>query len=423
MGARFSTAAFFVLATACSNDSNGTVALTVGGEADALTRSPAVTKVHVELVSTTTTVLFDGALGDNLNLGTSDPNASGAIHFLGFDASNTARVEGYTLPVQLGALAYGDLPLFVQRKGEWARAPDAFGPNVTHTGVLGQRYIAGFDDAGVGVVYDLLSWQKRLDVDVKTPVGCMLAGNTTALVLSKDHATEVDFSTGGTAPVAVPTTVDLAAFDGATPTYASGGAVFVVGGTSTTGPETDAALFVDTNGTIVPVTLTAKRKGAAAVWLQGRGLLVVGGSATAAGAELVPSDGVNAVSASARLAFPPIVEVGLGAAVLGGSRVAIASPPRVLDAACVASCGLETWATPAVALARSSVFAAASDGTSALVVGNDPAGTTRAFRVSTSAAVEVATRVPRSNAAALALPTGQLALLGGGNAVFETFLP
>jgi hypothetical protein len=65
------------------------------------------------------------------------------------------------------------------------------------------------------------------------------------------------------------------------------------------------------------------------------------------------------------------------------------------------------------------------DSQTALVVGNDASNDTHAYRVTPTGATEIAFKVPRMGATALALPMGPVppVLVVGGDVTMESFVP
>ena len=96
---------------------------------------------------------------------------------------------------------------------------------------------------------------------------------------------------------------------------ASDGSVYVVGATRGD-PPTAAVVHVAADGVLTSATLSAARRGAAAAWVEGRGLVVVAGNASAAGVELL-ADGAKAF---VPLAFTADATVGAAVVALDGSR-------------------------------------------------------------------------------------------------------
>ena len=93
--------------------------------------------------------------------------------------------------------------------------------------------------------------------------------------------------------------------------------LWIVGGTRTKGDATLRVLRVGTDASLSFVALTAARLGASAAWVEGRGVVVAGGSTTAAGLEIL---GAGASAATA-LPFPPDPTSGQAACALDGSHL------------------------------------------------------------------------------------------------------
>jgi len=186
-------------------------------------------------------------------------------------------------------------------------------------------------------------------------------------------------------------------------------------------------LAIDAAGTHTSwLTLSAPRLGAAAAWVEGRGLVVVGGSASAAGVEVVAAGATN----GAALAYPPDPSVGAGATRLDGQHILVAgglragqdAGARSIDLGCATQCALSASVALPAPLKSAQVFSKASD--SALVVGNDISGATHVYdmKVPLSSATEVPTKSAHRGARAIVSPVGSVVLFGGANVV-ESFRP
>src|SRR5262249_21962031 len=137
--------------------------------------------------------------------------------------------------------------------------------------------------------------------------------------------------------------------------------------------------------------LMSPREGACATFVEGRGLVIVGGDAAAPGAELLASGAAIGTA----LPFPPDPVKDCGATTLDNAHVAVvggSGPVRVLDLACTTNCTPAPW-PDAIPLVRAEAFAVAPD--AVLVVGDDANGATLAYRASSAGARAVPLRIPR----------------------------
>lgn len=427
-----------VFAFACASKPEGSIDLLVGGEADAMTREPALVSLLVETVDSAgaaTQLTRVGLPATTIDLGNPSQDTVAQIRVTAFDANGTARVKGTSVAVQLGGLAGTTLELFVQRTGELARLPSPLSdarPQPLVASVAG-RYLfaAGGADASLTTttqLYDLATYTPAASPPVlpRAPKSMALFG-TVALLVDEMGATWFSLADSTKSVAAVPNGGSFAEVAGGATVNADDGSRYIVGGTRTTGDPTARVLRLDgTTGAITFVALTTPRLGATATWVVGRGLVVAGGSATGAGIELVSA---TATSATA-LAFPPDPTVGAGAAPLDGARVLLAggvdaamadAKLRVVDLGCASACAPSAFGPSLAApLARAQAFAL-GDG-SALVVGDDAMGATHAARVSPTKADDVPLRAARSGARAVLLATGAIAIVGGAQVV-ETFVP
>jgi len=242
--------------------------------------------------------------------------------------------------------------------------------------------------------------------------------STTALVVDGAGASTVDLSTGSTSTFEAPEGGTFAEVAGGKRVLASDGAQYIVGGTRASGGPSARILVIDADGKATFAALTAAREGACATWVDGRGLVVYGGDAAAPGAEVLATKATIA----APLPFAPDPVRGCAAATLDSGHVAIAggaseTPVRVLDLACAAGCAPAAW-PDRLPLVRAEATRLAAD--AVFVLGDDAAGASHAFRVTSAGSKEIPIRVPRRGARLVAAPLGTVVL--GGAAGIEQYV-
>lgn len=427
LGAASSTvAAAGLLTLSCSGTPEGTIAIVTGEEADTMSRAPAPVKLVTEKVAldgTRTPISTVDLPADTVDLGELRRAEIGALAVTGLDATGAPVVRGETLLVQWGALETTPLEIFVQRTGELARVPR--GPaaleaaNVTM--VVG-RYVLEASGTSA-ILYDLLGL-RTLTNQPKLPRNArsVVTVGTAALVIDEEGATTLDLSTGQTLPLDPLPGGTFAEVAGGARVGATDGTQLVVGATRTSGGPTARVLVIDRDAKASFASLGGPREGACATWVEGRGLVVVGGDATLAGAEVLAPGATVATP----LPFPPDAVRGCGAATLDQSHVAIAggataevgAPVRVLDLTCTTACAPTAW-PDALPLVRAEAIAL---GEGALfVLGDDAVGTTHAYRVSPNGAREVPLKNPRRGARLVATPTNAVAVVGGGAPGIELY--
>jgi hypothetical protein len=254
-----------------------------------------------------------------------------------YDSADASIIYGQTIPVPLGGISgLTDLPIFVQRTGQFARLPSPFpaSPPSPLAALFEGRFILVADGSGKSQdaqLYDLLLWGlvESLDGGMGSlvlpcpPVTMAPISGTTFMFLicapgtlpkgvagslvspgNDLYAVQVDIST-------ISPPLQLVADGGTWESIAGGqtivspnGDVFVVGATRpSTGLvhgatsavlafQTGQNLLIDAGvdgGTEVAVgytwiTLNYAREGAAAVWSNNKGLVVLGGNPADAGA-------------------------------------------------------------------------------------------------------------------------------------------
>jgi hypothetical protein len=348
---------------------------------------------------------------------------------IGSDASGVPVVRGRTWYLDPASLAGYALPLFVARTGIFSKPPDAFaqpqGDNPP-VDVCGGRFllsVSGIQNGNIRVDgYDLGLWMAAHTWFIPCPAGdCQvkslaIADATVAIFVGNDWARYKDFS-------AAASPVDLALPNGMS-SYAevAGGAtvhdldgnVYIVGATRTETP-TDRVLRIGANGEVTAPRLKVPRAGAAATWVPGTGLVVMGGSSEGPAAELMAA-GTAAFTA---LPFPADATTGAGIVALDSSTVlrvggvnesGAGAPSVTLSLACPSDCQLEPSGDPVELNRLTGYLLGEKD---SFWVGTDTAGETAARRVNAAGISSVPLRQPRSGGSTLDTSTGQIAILGG----------
>ncbi|MBL0193468.1 MAG: hypothetical protein IPQ09_04440 [Myxococcales bacterium] len=415
------------LLAACAAQATGVVTLDTGLEEGVLTREPKVAALVVEASLADGGVLALGRVtlpADSLDLGEVPKDDVGALRVRGEDARGVTVVAGESLPVRFGALQSTPLRVFVQRRGELARMPAPFTepPPAALTALLAQRYLLGIEGARTAL-YDLANYAPVASPPTLpfAPKSILIFG-TRALLIA-DEAVVFDFADRSTTPLAAPAGGTFAEVAGGLGVHASDGAAFVVGGTRRAGEPTAKVLRVALDGALSFVSLASPRLGAGAAWMDGRGVVVAGGSATAAGLEVL----APAALVGAPLAFPPEAARGVAIVRLDASRVAVAAGAlRVADVACAAACALTPLeGAGGLTLANATALTVPgpdAGGTTALLAGTDAQGAIHVVAVSGATAKELTLRVPRASASLVTLPTASAALFGGAREI-EIFRP
>jgi hypothetical protein len=423
----------------CADKPSGTLAITIGGEADAFTRAPAPVKLLVEGIGTDgkSVVLGEAKLpSGSVDLGDRAQTDQYSIKISGFDATGARILSGATPPVQLGALDGLSVPVFVQRTGELARMPSGLtdvreAPLAVLVSGRFAMVAGGKDTPKTTQLYDIASIASlgaALDLP-RAPKTVAVAG-VAALLIDDAGATFFDLSTAATSEATTPAGGSFAEVAGGTAIVAPDGVTFIVGGTRAEGAKTSRILRVGSDRALSFLSLAEPRLGATATWVEGRGLVVAGGSAGGAGVEIV---GAGA-TASTALPFAPDAIAGAGAAMLDAQHVLLVggfdpagapAPTRVLDLACGTACAPAVWSHAAlpIAIARPTSFSL--DGGAALFVGDDASGSSHALRVSENAVQEIPFKVPRKGARGIEYLAAGLRsfVVVGGAKELESFAP
>jgi hypothetical protein len=408
---------------ACDTTPSGTLQLDLGGETGVFTQDPAPTTIQVDAVDSTGArkTLFSGAVSDTITLSDEDQNAEAYIDLTASDATGVVRVRGRSLPVTFGALDDTTLDLFVQRTSELARMPgDVDQRQAPLVDIVGGQYIlvAGGGSAST-TLYDLYGWSPLSTPPTLPTTPKSVAVSGASLLLVDDMGgTSYDLTDSSSTAVTPPQGGTFAEVVGGQTVYADDGTAYLIGATRASGDPTARVLKIATDGTLSYVDLSSPRVGAAALWIEGRGVVVIGGSATAPGIEVLGGGGTTA----AALAYAPITTPVLSAAAIDGSHVVAGAAPALYDLSCVSACKPSAWAKPAVALVHADYFPLPALTTDFLAVGWDMPGDTHVFRITATTATEVPLKVARKQARGIALPNGAVAVVGGAPQA-ESYFP
>ncbi len=407
----------------CKDDPTVTVAITVGPELDAFSRTPAPTTLIVENVALdgTVTELSRAALPtDTIGLGDKGRTDVGAFRLSATDATGKVLLKGESLFVQFGALQEAALEIFMQRTGELARLPNPpVALEAPRLGLAVARYVLAISGTS-SFLYDLLLLKPAPSLGVLPRAAKSLgAFGTAALIIDDAGASTFDLSTGQSSDLPTPAGGTFAEIAGGASTEALDGAISVVGGTRPTGGASTRVFRIAADGTVAFAALATAREGACAAWVEGRGLFVYGGAAADSAAEILGTG----VALGTKLPFPSDPVKGCGATALDGSHVLVvggvgspsdvggAAQARVIDLACTTDCKPTPW-MGTLPLVRAEAIALAPD--VALVLGDDASGASRLFRATAAGPKEITLKVARRGARMQALPVkNTVAVIGG----------
>jgi len=380
------------------------------------------------------------APGEDFNLGEVPDSALLVFELTGKDAAGEVRARGRSVAVSMTDLP-SVLPLFIQRLGGFSRPPT--GVVRTHVrapaAVLGERFLIltggeraigddGEVDSAFAERYDLMLMSGYTsDATLARNAKSMFVIDTNAVLIDDDGGTiqdlVEDFSSTELTPPSGFSFAEVSGGQAISNTENLDAPTFVVGPTRNGNP-TDAVFIIDASGDITAVRLAAKRAGAAALYVDGVGLVIVGGSgdADAPGVETVTEDGIVK-----SLPYPADSTTGAAAALDAEQQIAvfggrlegdIPAPTRVLDLRCSTAKICEDKIgivddAPLPALATWGRAFVTPKGT--LVTGESDDGETLAFLVvvATGAVASLPLREPRRGATALPAPNGTFALIGG----------
>ncbi|MET0791663.1 MAG: hypothetical protein ABW061_09105 [Polyangiaceae bacterium] len=408
---------------------DGYVAFVNAPGEDPWAADPAVDHVQIDFVagSTRTLLADESAQPDTVSIGSQAMSANDA-HFeaTGFDSAGDAVVFGATVPFDVQSFAGVYIPVFAGRKGGFTTAPDTLVSPHIHplSAVSAQRYLllAGGADAAFDA-YNAAAWGSATNssdpLALPQTVKSMAISGTVLLMINDEKANYIDLAGSGTTAATAPTGLKFADIVGGQTLVASDSTIYIVGATRTEGAATNKVLEIDPTGTLLMLQLKTPRLGAAATLVEDS-LLVVGGSAKGAGAELLrlrdttfsaldlPADETSGAS---------VVELTSASALLAGGHDASGAPSatRTIDLSCSSECSTAELPKLKLSIGRASAFRLAEN--VALIVGESDDTETHAYLFDASGdeptLVEKILRTPRSQAAAVTMPNGQIAVVGG----------
>lgn len=409
------------------------------------------------------TITSEDGSGNLLNVETSSSPITtftvadtGSYFYLvnGADSDGVPRAKATSYYIDAVSMAGNNMPLFMGRTDAFCRPPGELSTAFTQgihppVGIFWGQTLWIVDGVSNNTIqtegYDLIAWQQTPSPSLITNITCpelpcqfqSLAGyaGEWALAIGSDWAMSVDISAETTASVVLPEGLpnwsDVA---GGRTIDATTGATFVVGPTRTT-PVSSYVVEMDTTGDMYTRTLSVPRQAAAATYVDGQGVLVVGGGpASGPGAEFL----ADSSAAFVELQYPPdqvtgaaLVPEATGTKVwrMGGQNPdGTPAPSVVYDIACTevtggGDAGTSTTCTPGSLPTALNLESPPGSpvinangfgfGDNRIVIGEQTDGTMVAWRVSDTGVTSIPQREPRRYATAIGLPNGFAALIGG----------
>ena len=363
----------------------------------------------------------------------------GVLEVRGLDEEDHVVATGETAAVDPSRLYGRSIYALAGRTGSFNRPPGQLWEDgqgeYPPVALFGSSYVAmaGCPHTGDAAArldaYDFLLWGPASVSLIPCPrLGCHVASlatldNGLVVLIGSDWATYADFACGSdcTGELEQPASFDWEDLAGGQSVRRSGEATFVVGATRPEGPTT-AVLELGAPGWIAEFTLETPRAGAAATWVEDRGLVVLGGAdGDAPGAELLEDNEEtftalplppDTTQGAAIVAFDNRRLLRVGGKLAGGDW----APSVVYDLACTSDCEPKIFGSP-LELMRASAFRLVE---SVLVVGTAADGFTKAVLLTADGPQTIELREPRRGASATTSPAGRVVLVGG---VLETDEP
>ncbi len=429
------TVSLLALAASCGDPPELALEVTTGHESGVLSEDPAVSEIKIVAKSVDGEVRREAkaAPGGSFDLGEVPDTAIMTFTLTGTSSDGTVMARGRSVSVPIGSIDAEVLSLFIQRQDRFARPPGELVRSHVHApgGILAERFLvltggdsavgaAGPADPKTGDYYDMLGLAgSESSANLPITAKSLVSRGDTLLLIGENRAVRAQLTSDQTIEMTAPDGLTFADVEGGLTVEMPSGTTLVVGATRPEG-ATNAILAVDSEGVLSALTLALPRAGAAATYIDGIGVVVVGGSADGAGVEVIGDD----LSVTTR-PFPADATTGAAAFTFGEERLALVggrvagapAPTRIFllsGEGCVVDCMPEL--VPAADLqaiaGRGRGFALESG---ALVVGESDAGETLAFHVSIVDGVvsPLPLREPRFGATPIPAPNGTLAIAGG----------
>ncbi len=418
-----------------------------------------ITSVAVDVASLDGTVHLSAALtdvnGGTFDFGNVDSTAQITVTVQGVGAGGKQVMAGSSLSgLQMSAIQGASLPVFVGTIGQWARPPGSY-VDGTEPGGIARSHVNGVAavDAGRYVLlvggkpatedtasaalgvdgYDVFALGGVASSVAYNPVPETILSLSSELVLVTESSLSLIDTSGNDDSNTIDTPpLPLKSFDqvaGGQGIASSDGRHFVVGGTRLASGTRGVLQLVDGDLTLTSFQAITARQGAAAVWIDGTGLAVAGGSASGAGVEVLSTTTGSVFEATgfasdATRGAAAMVNGAAGQFLLVGGVQPDGSPglTRVVDLNdCTTACKPTILAAATLPRAiEGAVGFKRSDGTF-LVIGNEVGtGETLSFVVDVTRPPPSVTPVPfrerRFGAAAIDAPNATIAVLGGEDA-------
>ena len=267
----------------------------------------------------------------------------GSLVLAGIGADATTLTYGRTPLLALEGIDNNPISILVQRPATLTRAVKLVSPVGTPRGaMLGARFLLVSDPTTKTLekldLLTLRAGEERDALDV-APQTLAVAGTS---LLALDASGKASLYAAGSATVthpAAPTGGSFSDVLGGGVVIAEDGAAYVVGAMRASSPS-DVVLRLGDDGALSFKKLLRARSGATAVWVKGRGLVVLGGTSVtpeaSPGVELLASGQTTAIA----LAFPGDVTTKATAAAREASVVRIdeAGAVQTFDLSCTSSC-------------------------------------------------------------------------------------
>ncbi len=360
--------------SACGNKTPDTAFIAVSGGLDGAAFSDTPTIARVELRTRTadgTERPVGSATPANGGLDVPDSVSSGsdvvALVVAGLGSDGAVLSYGRTPFVDRSAFTSISMTILAPRLGTYTRALQ-LGHTVQKPLIVdfSSRYLLVLDRAGTSLDrVDMLQWRAGTEPSAleSVPVTAASSGDTLLVIDAAGNAVTLVVGASGQTKISPPSGSTFADVVGGSVVIGEDEAAYIVGATRPSG-KSDVVLRLATDGTLSARRLLHARSGAAATWITGRGLVVVGG--TSGTATELPTPEILAPGATSASPLPfsgDGVEGAVVVAIDGGHvvRVRASGEVETFDFACASACA------PTLAAAKAPVVTPSADDSALLL--------------------------------------------------------
>jgi hypothetical protein len=429
--------ALFALSCSSSTYPNPVLTFNSGQESDTFNDVDHYVIERVDANSNTKELLNTKKLPKTFDMGN-----TGTYAFVGtaYDSDGKVVAVGRTLMAAPGEILGAEVPMFFARTDRATRPNGSFANALKQNpvaAIYSYNYVWFFDDSSGNNIktdaYSVAVWEQYSPPTQYSSIACahvpcalknvIVMGGVYVLVIGSDWALFIDTVQSLGVEFKLPT--ELTAWSDITGGRVLPGgdsSALFVGGTRPTNP-TKAILGFSKVGNYSYLSTNTARAGAALLYEQDFGIVLVGGSSDGAGVERMAFGSSGLADSFSDVPYPADPVVGAALVMedkthllrVGGKNTDGSKAPTVrIDMGCTQNCAYEPVPALDVELYNAQSYYDVVTGET-LVAGENTTGLTEVYRYVSSGfvAIDFPDAQKRINALALELPNHQLAVIGG----------